>query len=67
MPNFRNSKGLPERMVSIEVELESKTGKPIVSSDTALYWRIFKTIGISPSGNHGKLLSTLVQNKTGNE
>ena len=32
---------------------------PIVSSDTALYWRIFKTLGLAPTGSRGRLLSTL--------
>ena len=59
MPNFRNSAGLPQRMSSLEVDLEKSIGKPIVSSDSALYWRIFKTLGTAPVGEHGSLLSTL--------
>jgi maleate cis-trans isomerase len=59
MPNFRREDGLPQRMVSIGLELEQSVGKPIVSSDFALYWRIYKTLGIAPNGEHGKLLSTL--------
>ena len=59
MPNFRDSTGLPQRMSSIEVGLEKLTGKPIVSSDSALYWRIFKTLGLAPVGDHGALLHTL--------
>ncbi|MEM9762588.1 MAG: hypothetical protein AAF968_08785 [Pseudomonadota bacterium] len=63
MPNFRRPDGLPARMVSLERELEALVGKPIVSSDTALYWRLFKTLGIAPPGNadgaHGRLLSSL--------
>ena len=59
MCNFRNAAGLPERMVSREVELETLTGKPIVASDVALYWRIYKTLGIAPLGEHGRLLSSL--------
>jgi len=59
MCNFRNTSGIPERMVSREVELESLVGKPIVSSDVALYWRIYKTLGIAPIGSHGSLLSSL--------
>lgn len=59
MPNFRRQDGLPQRMVSIAEELETNIGKPIVSSDFALYWRIFKTLGISPLGDHGALLRTL--------
>lgn len=59
MPNFRRADGLPERMLSREVDLEALVGKPIVSSDTALYWRIFKTLSLAPTGIHGRLLSTL--------
>lgn len=60
MPNFRRADGLPQRMVSREVELETLVGKPIVSSDTALYWRIFKTLALKPTGEHGRLLSSLI-------
>ncbi len=59
MCNFRASDGLPERMVHREVELEALVGKPIVASDVALYWRIYKTLGIAPLGEHGALLSNL--------
>ncbi|MEM7057420.1 MAG: hypothetical protein AAF557_07520 [Pseudomonadota bacterium] len=59
MPNFRRADGLPQRMMSREVELEAFTGTPIVSSDAALYWRIMKTLGIKPTRQQGRLLSTL--------
>ena len=59
MPNFRNPQGLPERLVSREVELEALVNLPIVSSDVALYWNIYKTLGLAPDGVHGRLLSTL--------
>jgi len=59
MPNFRRADGLPQRIVSLEAELEAATNKIIVSSDTALYWRIFITLGLTPTGQRGKLLSTL--------
>ncbi|NND81823.1 MAG: hypothetical protein HKN50_05270 [Gammaproteobacteria bacterium] len=59
MCNFRNASGLPERMLAREVELESLVGKPIIASDVALYWRIYKTLGIAPLGTHGQLLSSL--------
>ena len=59
MPNFRRADGLPQRIVSLDRELESNIGKPIVSSDTALYWRIFKTLGTAPVGSHGQLLASL--------
>lgn len=60
VPNFRRSDGLPQRLVSIEAALERSIGKPIISSDVALYWRIFKTLGLSPRGEHGTLLRTLI-------
>ncbi len=59
MPNFRRPDGLPQRMVSVTTELEALTGKPIISSDTALYWRIFKSLGGAPSAGHGALLDSL--------
>jgi len=59
MCNFRSPDGHPQRMVSLEVELEQLIGKPIISSDVALYWRIYKTLGIGPIGQHGHLLSSL--------
>ena len=37
----------------------ARTGKPIVASDVALYWRIFKTLGLAPKGTHGRLLTSL--------
>ncbi len=59
MPNFRRSDGLPQRMVSLDQRLESVVGKPIISSDTSLYWRIFRTLGTAPTGHQGRLLSSL--------
>ena len=59
MPNFRPAAGQPQRMVSLTARLEAQIGKPIVASDVALYWRIFKTLQLQPSGEHGALLSTL--------
>ncbi|HCH23624.1 MAG TPA: hypothetical protein DE179_04940 [Oceanospirillaceae bacterium] len=59
MPNFRRADGVPQRMVSREVELEALVGKPIISSDSALYWRIFKTLGTAPVTQQGYLLSQL--------
>ncbi|MEM0948991.1 MAG: hypothetical protein AAGK37_16435 [Pseudomonadota bacterium] len=59
MPNFRRADGLPQRMVHLTKDLEAATGKPIIASDTALYWRIFRTLGIAPQGQHGMLLERL--------
>ncbi|MBN3563808.1 aspartate racemase/maleate isomerase family protein [Aliamphritea spongicola] len=59
MPNWRRADGLPQRTVSLARDLEAEIGKPIVSSDFALYWRIMKTLGIAPVGSQGQLLSRL--------
>ena len=59
MPNFRRKDGLPERMVSLDREIETLVGKPVISSDTALYWRLFRTLQVEPQGQLGSLLSSL--------
>lgn len=59
MPNFRRPDGLPQRMVSLQAELEAVVGKPIIASDSALYWRIFKSLDLVPEAGHGRLLSSL--------
>ncbi len=59
MCNFRRSDGVPQRFVSLSRELEAAIDKPIVASDTALYWRIYKTLGTAPVGEQGRLLASL--------
>ncbi len=59
MPNFRRSDGLPQRIVALGADLEDTIGLPIVSSDFALYWRILRTLGVAPTGRHGRLLTQL--------
>ena len=60
MCNFRRaSDGLAQRPVSLEVEIETMLGKPMISHDNALYWRMFKTLGIAPATSQGRLLSSL--------
>ena len=59
MPNWRDADGLPERTVALARDLEADIGVPIVSSDFALYWRVFKTLGTAPVGDLPRLLSTL--------
>jgi maleate cis-trans isomerase len=60
MPNWRRRDGLPQRAISLVDGFESIIGIPVVSSDFALYWRIFKTLGIVPERTPGRLLSTLL-------
>ncbi|MEM7195597.1 MAG: hypothetical protein AAF402_11640 [Pseudomonadota bacterium] len=59
MPNFRNRDGIPERMSTLESGIEETIGKPIVSSDSALYWRIYRELGLAPVTRQGALLSSL--------
>ena len=59
MPNWRRDDGLPQRTLHLVEDLEATCGKPLVSSDFALYWRIFKTLGVTPTRTPGTLLSTL--------
>ena len=60
MPNWRDGDGLPRRTLHRIGEMEAALGLPVVSSDVALYWRIFKTLGLAPVGDHGRLLRSLV-------
>ncbi len=60
MCNFRRAKdGLPQRFVSIERGLEARLGKPLITHDNALYWRMMKTLGVRPVTPQGRLLSSL--------
>ena len=59
MPNFRRADGLPQRPVSILREIEAAIGKPIIASDCALYWNVFRTLGVAPVGAQPHLLATL--------
>lgn len=60
MVNFRSGADhLPERMLHLTPELEAMLGKPVIAHDTALYWRIFKSLELAPVGRHGMLLEML--------
>ena len=60
MCNFRSGEnGLPQRPLHLTPMLEERLGKPVVGHDTALYWRIFRSLELAPVGEHGKLLDTL--------
>jgi len=60
MVNFRTGpNGQPQRMLHQTTMLETLLGKPVVAHDTALYWRIFKTLDLKPEGRHGILLDSL--------
>lgn len=60
MCNFRrDGDQLAQRPVHLEIELEDMLGKPMISHDNALYWRIFKSLGVAPVTRQGSLLSSL--------
>lgn len=60
MCNFRSGPGgLPERPLHLIPTLEPLLGKPVVGHDNALYWAIFRDLGIAPDGQHGTLLELL--------
>ncbi|MEM9370817.1 MAG: hypothetical protein AAGA26_06640 [Pseudomonadota bacterium] len=60
MPNWRRaSDGLPERALARTPGFEADLGLPVIASDTALYWNIYRTLGEKPRGHHGRLLGSL--------
>ena len=60
MCNFRSGPGgLLERPVHLTGMLEERLGKPVVGHDTALYWRVFKSLGLKPVASRGTLLESL--------
>ena len=60
MCNFRSGPaGLPRRPVHLTRELEAALGKPVIGHDSALYWRLFKTLGLAPVTPQGVLLERL--------
>ena len=60
MCNFRTGPGgLPQRPLHLTKEPEARLGKPGIGHDTALYWRIFKSLGIAPTRPMGQLLESL--------
>jgi len=60
MCNFRSGPdGLAERPVHLEKRLEAMLSKPVIGHDTALYWAMFRTLGLAPTTQQGRLLSSL--------
>ena len=60
MCNFRSGpNGLPQRPLHLTRDLEARLGKPVIGHDTALYWRIFKSLGLAPVTPQGQLLESL--------
>ena len=65
MPNFRRDDdgtdmaGVAERCLHHIEAMEAAVGKPVVASDTTLYWALFRELGVTPTYVPGELLSRL--------
>ncbi|MEM9201249.1 MAG: hypothetical protein AAGC53_06300 [Actinomycetota bacterium] len=59
MSNYRDARGLPQRLVSLAADIEAEIETPVLAADVTLYWRIFTTLGVAPQGRHGSLLRSL--------
>lgn len=65
MANFRRGDdgtdmaGLAERALHHIEAMEAAVGKPVVASDTTLYWALFRELGVTPTYGPGRLLSRL--------
>lgn len=60
MSNYRRPQdGIAQRPVHYAVGLEERLGKPVIGHDTALYWRLFKSLGVAPETRQGSLLTSL--------
>lgn len=60
MCNFRSgADAQAQRPVHLTVELEALLGAPVIGHDSALYWRMFKTLGVAPVTKQGALLASL--------
>lgn len=60
MSNYRRpSDGLARRPIHHTPALEERLGTLVVGHDTALYWRLFKSLNIAPERQQGRLLSSL--------
>lgn len=60
MPNFRrDDNGLAERAVHHIEAMEAAVGKPVIASDTTLYWALLRELGVTPTSQPGELLGRL--------
>ena len=55
----QTSDGLARRPIHHIAELETRLGTQVIGHDTALYWRLFKTLGLAPAQGYGALLNSL--------
>ena len=59
IPNIQTDTGIPLRAVALAGEIEAEMGKPVVATDIALFWSLFRHLNIAPTERHGYLLDRL--------
>ncbi len=59
MPNWRRDDGLAQRCLHRIEAMEAAVGRPVIASDTTLYWAIFRSLGVTPTFAPGALLGGL--------
>ncbi|MEL6794784.1 MAG: hypothetical protein AAFP78_15095, partial [Pseudomonadota bacterium] len=60
MPNWRDASGQPRRASHYTADWEAALGLPVIASDTALFWNVFRTLGTAPeAAARGRLLDSL--------
>ena len=59
MPNWRSDDGLNERGLHRIEAMEAAVGRPVIASDTTLYWALFRSLGITSTFAPGTLLGPL--------
>ena len=57
--NWRRADGINQRCLHHIEAMEAAVDKPVIASDTTLYWALFKTLGIAPTHAPGALLQRL--------
>ena len=60
MANWRRDDGITQRCIGHIEAMEAAVGKPVIASDTTLYWAIFKTLGATPTHAPGELMGRLL-------
>ena len=60
MANWRRDDGITQRCIGHIDAMEAAVGKPVIASDTTLYWAIFKTLGAKPTHAPGELMGRLL-------
>ena len=66
IPSFRPREGIPLRPAALAGAIEAEIAKPLVATDAALFWALFKHLGLAPARGHGRLLDRLARTPSAN-